>query len=126
MLTETQAREALGLPAKDARVDFEIQWDGSDFVDTECAQCEALRPGGGDPVTASVHLDWTRPGFDPDTDRPNRLNLEQWALCWEHARDDIAEALDETAPFAHDDDVYIKVVVNGWYLRYATPTQVAA
>ncbi|WP_068059243.1 hypothetical protein [Nocardia xishanensis] len=117
--TETDVRRMLGLPAKDPRVDFENDWNGSEFKDAECVVDKCPH------VSAAVFLDWTRPGFDPDTDRPNQLNLEQWALCWEHARADIAEALDETEPFAHDDDVYIKVVVNGWYLVYGLG-QVAA
>ncbi len=120
MLTETQARELLGLPEKDPRVDFQVDWDGREFKDSECDY------DTHGPATAAVFVDWTRPGFDPDTDRPNSLTLDEGAYCWEHAVAEIADALDETAPFAHDDEVYIKVVVNGWYLRYAMPTQVAA
>lgn len=122
MLTETQVRNLLGIPA-DNRVSFEIDWDGSDFVETECHEGECR---DGDPTTASVHIDWTKPGFDEDTDAPDSLHLQELAFCMDHARAEIAAALDETAPFAHDDDVYIKVVVNGWYLRYAAPAQVAA
>ncbi|MFC4128859.1 hypothetical protein [Nocardia rhizosphaerae] len=122
MLTETQARTLLGIPA-DNRVTFETDWDGSDFVETECHEGECRH---GDRVTASVHIDWTKPGYDEDTDAPNSLHLQELAFCIDHARAEIATALDETAPFAHDDDVYIKVVVNGWYLRYAAPTLAAA
>ncbi|MFC4373315.1 hypothetical protein ACFO5K_04300 [Nocardia halotolerans] len=123
MLTETQARELLGLPDKDPRIDFEIDWDGSDFQGSECHE-GACRYGDG--TTASVHIDWTKPGYDEDTDAPNELSVQELAFCIDHARAEIAEALDQTAPFAHDDEIYIKVVVNGWYLRYAQPAQVAA
>ncbi|WP_280412616.1 hypothetical protein [Nocardia asiatica] len=118
-ITEAQVREALGLPAKDPRIDFEIDWNGSDFKDSECCF-------NGQHDSAAVHIDWTRVGFDADTDRPNSLTLEQDAFCWDHARTELAEILAETEPFAHDDDIYIKVVVNGWYVRYALQLQVAA
>lgn len=121
MLTETQARESLTLPVdKDPRVTFEISWDAAEFDGSEC--CVKNCPH----VAASVHIDWTKPGYDEDTDAPNSLNLEQSAYCWEHAPIEIAEALNETAPFSHDPEVYVTVVVNGWYMRYAMPTQVAA
>ncbi|MEV6219902.1 hypothetical protein [Nocardia sp. NPDC051833] len=123
MLTETQARESLGLPAKDPRVQFDVEWDSSDFRESECGEAGCRHPDG---VAAPVHLDWTKPGFDEDTDAPNSLHLQQEAYCWQHARAALVEILNETAPFAHNDEVYIQVAVNGWYLRYATPTQVAA
>ncbi|MEV4127089.1 hypothetical protein [Nocardia sp. NPDC049707] len=116
-ITETQARKALGLPIKDSRVDFEIDWNGKEFRDSECCL-----DGWHD--SAAVHVDWTRVGFDADTDRPNSLTVEEEAFCWNHARTELAEILIATEPFAHDEDIYIKVVVNGWYLRYAL--QVAA
>ncbi|WP_043654476.1 hypothetical protein [Nocardia thailandica] len=123
MLTETQVREALGLPEKDPRVSLDTDWNGEDFVGTECHE------GGcrhGDSVTASVHVDWTRIAYDEDTDAPISLSVVEEAFCFEHAKAALDQILDETAPFAHEDDVYIKVVVNGWYLRYATPAQAAA
>lgn len=117
--TETDVRRMLGLPDDKHLVEVEIDSDGSDFKDSVCCT-DWEHP-------ASVHVDWTRVGFDEDTDRPNSLNLEQEAFCWEHAPADLAEILEHTEPFAHDDDVYVKVVVNDWYLRYAvTETQVAA
>ncbi|MFD6400760.1 hypothetical protein [Nocardia sp. NPDC060249] len=122
MLNETQVRDLLGIPA-DNRVKYETDWDGSDFNGSECHE-GACRHGDGTP--ASVHIDWTKPGFDEDTDAPNSLHLQELAFCIDHARAEIADALNETAPFAHDNDVFIKVVVNGWYLRYAMPSQVAA
>ncbi len=122
MLTETQVRELLGIPA-DNRVDYATDWDGSDFKGTECHE-GACRHGDGTP--ASVHIDWTKPGFDEEADAPASLRLQELAFCMTHARAEIATALEETAPFFHDPEVYIRVVVNGWYLRYAPISQAVA
>ncbi|TDP29831.1 hypothetical protein [Nocardia ignorata] len=122
MLTETQVRNLLGIP-DDNRVTFETDWDGSAFVDTECYEGDCRH---GDGVTASVHIDWTRPGYDADTDAPNSLTLVEEAYCMAHAKAALAEILDDTAPFAHEPEVFVKVVVNGWYLRYAPIQAVAA
>ncbi|WP_063023661.1 hypothetical protein [Nocardia niwae] len=110
-ITEAQVREALGLPADKHLVEVEIDYDGSDFKHSECCV--------GKDLPAAVHVDYNGISYDDTYDRPGWIGVQQEAFSWQHAPEHLADILSEIQAFSHDDNYLFKVVVNGWYLRYA-------
>ncbi|MFF4026943.1 hypothetical protein ACFYY5_29245 [Nocardia elegans] len=94
MSTEQDVRALLGLP-DDQKIEIVIEWDSTEFKDSVCDATETDHP-------AVVHVDWWSINYDPDTDAPRWGGLEQEAFCIDHAREILAEIVEELAPFEWD------------------------
>ncbi|MFE5290401.1 hypothetical protein ACFRAQ_36105 [Nocardia sp. NPDC056611] len=89
-------RDLLGLPDDPARIAIETSPDANEFATSECWV--------GEPHPACVHVDWYAITYDRDTDAPKWGGLEQEAFCLRHAREILADILEEAAPFVWSPD----------------------